>query len=172
MNLFIILFSIAILSYSSGLKAEEVQTEAASEEATSESTESSTKNKVVTPIYETYYDKSGKKQVRAYQYGFKLKDQLGSKEKNESVHYEKASDGTVSAYKWGYQLKDKVQKQHGTAPKGGILTHSKPAAASSLATEEPEMDEEEEAPSASSSGPNPEIRQKVMEMLKAQKASQ
>jgi len=150
-----------------------VVTEETSTPAAEEKTEQN-KNKAATPIYETVYNKDGKKEVRAYQWGYKLKEQVGSKENKESVHYEKTPDGGTTAYKWGYQLKDQLPKQVGSAPKGGTLTHKKPAPASTASSSAPDMEEEEmmAPPSAEASSGGSDLKQKILDMIKAQKASE
>lgn len=136
------------------------------------------KNKASSPRYETYYNAQGEKEVIAYKYGFQIKKEKNKdKKQGDSVQYEKTTspsgETVTSAYKWGFQYKSDSNPAVKMSTPGTIKT---PPPTSSNTGSRYSNDEEEDTPlpatTDASSGPNAEMRNKILEMIKAQKASQ
>jgi len=144
---------------------------------TSDNKSIESKNKESAPRYETYYNTQGEKEVIAYKYGFDVKK---DKKKTNTVQYEKTTspsgETNTAAYKWGYQYKDSVPKIKMTTP-NSLSFQAPPSAASGANTANTNEVEQDETPPSSpaaaatdSGGPNAELRNKVLEMIKNQKA--
>ena len=142
----------------------------APESATDQASED--KNKESSSRYETYYNAKGEKEIRAYKYGFQLKNEKKD-EARSAVQYEKTTNSegetSTSAYKWGFQYKTESRPSIKMSTPATVKQSPSTSGGGGSASSSSIDSSADEAPAAPS-GDNSELRNKVLEMIKSSQA--